>query len=252
MSLPDQLNAFARSVRYPSPQGAEDADTKRRMDIYRSLFFNNVNGFIQNGFPVLHSFYAEEEWERLVRQFFTEHQCTSPYFIHISQEFIEYLSNGYQLTEHDPVFLKEMAHYEWLELALSVREPQQPVTYWRQSGMPDTMMASPLSELAGYPYAVHKIGPDYQPDSPGGMHYYLLYRDPQHNVQFQHLSPLSALTMELLATQPTDFTTLAKALHEKVPDIDYDTLINGLQQVLSGWLQGGAVTAYDTDNSGVE
>lgn len=252
MSLSQQLHAFANNVRECSPHCAEDADTKRRMDIYRSLFFNNVNGFIQNGFPVLYSLYAEDDWERLVRQFFTEHQCKSPYFIHISQEFVEYLSNSYELAGTDPVFLKELAHYEWLELALSVREPQEAVNYWQQNGMPETMMASPLCELAGYPYAVHKIGPDYQPDASSGMHYYLLYRDHQQKVQFQHLSPLSALVMETLSLQPTDFTTLVNTLHEKVPDIAYDTLVDGLQQVLSGWLQCGAVTAHVTSSSGVE
>ncbi len=252
MSLAQQLNAFASNVRHSSSQNIEDADTKRRMDIYRSLFFNNVNGFIQNGFPVLHSLYDAQEWERLVRQFFTEHPCKSPYFIHISQEFVEYLSNSYELIDSDPVFLKELAHYEWLELALSVREPQEKVTYWQQSGMPETMMASPLSELAGYPFAVHKIGPDYQPETSDGMHYYLLYRNHEHKVQFQHLSPLSALAMEFLSTQPTDFTSLVNALHTKAPNIEFDTFVNGLQQVLLGWLECGAVTEYETVNAPVE
>ncbi len=44
---------FAAHIRNPeqnpAPAGIED----RRMGIYRELFYNNVEGFLSNGFPVL-------------------------------------------------------------------------------------------------------------------------------------------------------------------------------------------------------
>ena len=132
MTLQVQLQSFANSIRAPQNSTDESAETQRRMDIYRTLFFNNVAGFIQNGFPVLHSLYNEEQWQALILRFFIEHQCSSPYFIHISKEFVEYLSNEYQPVKSDPPFMAELAHYEWLELALSVREVEQPVNYWQQ------------------------------------------------------------------------------------------------------------------------
>ena len=63
MTLQVQLQSFANSIRAPQNSTNESAETQRRMEIYRSLFFNNVLGFIQNGFPVLHSLYAEEQWQ---------------------------------------------------------------------------------------------------------------------------------------------------------------------------------------------
>ena len=86
------------------------------MAIYSELFFNNIEGFIASAFPVLKSLYDEDDWLVLVRKFFIEHNCKTPYFLEISQEFIEYLSHQYQMTKKDPIFMLELAHYEWVEL----------------------------------------------------------------------------------------------------------------------------------------
>ena len=46
----------------PAPEGIED----RRIGIYRDLLYNNVEGFIANGFPVLRSIYSDENWHRML------------------------------------------------------------------------------------------------------------------------------------------------------------------------------------------
>ena len=247
MTLQMQLQSFACSIREPQESVAESADTKRRMDIYRSLFFNNVAGFIKNGFPVLYSLYSEGDWETLVRRFFTEHQCSSPYFIHISKEFVEYLSNEYEPASTDPPFMAELAHYEWLELALSVRDAQQPVDKWLQETLPERFAASPLSELAAYHYPVHQISAEFQPESSDTLYYYLLYRDGQHQVQFQHITALSALAIQLLGSQPYSVDSLTAAIHEQAPQFAIETLHQGLTPLLTQWLSCGAVIPIAPD-----
>lgn len=242
MSLDVQLNSFADSVRQPASEAnTESADTERRMGIYRSLFFNNVAGFIENGFPVLHSLYEDDKWQALVRRFFTVHQCSSPYFIHISKEFVEFLSNEYKPESYDPPFMAELAHYEWLELALSVRDANHSIEYWQQDGMPQLMCASPLSEVAGYHYPVHKISVEFQPQTPDQPCYYLLYRDKEHQVQFQHITALSAMAIELLAAQPYSLEGLVEAIQQQAPQFPLDTLLQGLEPLLLQWLVCGAV-----------
>ena len=247
MTLQVQLQSFANSIRAPQNSTDESADTQRRMDIYRSLFFNNVSGFIQNGFPVLYSLYNEEQWQALIRRFFIEHQCSSPYFIHISKEFVEYLSNEYQPVKNDPPFMAELAHYEWLELALSVREVEQPVNYWQQDGIPSQITASPLTELAAYHYPVHQISPDFRPESADSMHYYLLYRDDQHQVQFQHITALSALALQLLSSEVYSFDSLVTAIHQQAPQFSVETLNQGLTPLLTQWLSCGAVIPAESN-----
>ena len=84
--------------RHPAPSGIEE----RRLTVYRQLFFNNVNGFLEKGFPVLHSLYDNAGWRRLVRTFFDQHAWASPYFLEIPEEFVTFLAETYQPVDGDP------------------------------------------------------------------------------------------------------------------------------------------------------
>jgi hypothetical protein len=65
-----QQKAFAGHIRDPDrvapPTDVED----RRMQIYRELFFKNIRNFISASYPVLKSLYSDEDWQRLVREFY--------------------------------------------------------------------------------------------------------------------------------------------------------------------------------------
>ena len=47
--------AFTAHLRDPENNPAPDAIEDRRMGIYRDLFYNNVEGFLSKGFPVIRS-----------------------------------------------------------------------------------------------------------------------------------------------------------------------------------------------------
>ena len=58
----------------PAPEGIED----RRIGIYRDLLYNNVENFISSSFPVIRSIYNDENWHRMVRDFFARHKSHTP------------------------------------------------------------------------------------------------------------------------------------------------------------------------------
>lgn len=179
-------------------QGIED----RRLNVYRELFFNNIVGFLSTGFPVLESLYTEQEWQGLARQFFAEHECRSPFFVDISKEFVEYLSNTYQLKENDPPFLQELAHYEWLELAMSVKKQTQDLTYWDGDADVSSISMSELATLVSYQFPVHQIRPDFQPQEPGEPVYIVVYRNTDDNVNFTLVNAVSAHLLSLVQQHP--------------------------------------------------
>ncbi len=114
--------AFAAHIRdpqhVPAPEGVED----RRMAIYRELFFNNLRSLLSSTFPVLKKLHADDKWRRLIRQFMRKHQAQTPYFLELPAEFLNFLQNEYELEDDDFPFLVELAHYEYIELALSVSD----------------------------------------------------------------------------------------------------------------------------------
>ncbi|CAN0601531.1 unnamed protein product, partial [Ectocarpus sp. 12 AP-2014] len=169
-----------------APAGIEP----RRLQVYRDLVYRNIEGFISSAFPVLRSLYEDAAWEARVRGFIQQHKCKTPLFLQISEEYLEYLS-GIADTELMP-FEAELAHYEWLELAVDVADGQVPAL--RAGVAADKVQArlSPAARLASYRFPVHRIGPSFQPSEAGDPVFLLVYRDREARVQFMELSAGSA------------------------------------------------------------
>lgn len=187
---------MARYLRNPDAAPAPQVE-ERRLKVYRDLIFNNVEGFISGGFPVLRSLYSDDEWAGLVRSFMDVHRCQSPYFLEISQEFIRYLAEEHEQRDCDPDFISELAHYEWVELALDVAADELPPV---PSG-PDLAIASlalsPLAWVMAYRYPVHLIGPGFRPQEAGDPTYLAVYRGRDDRVQFMGLNQATARLLEL-------------------------------------------------------
>ena len=118
----DKQYAFARHIRDPDKNPAPSGTEDRRMAVYRELFFNNLKNLLSQTFPVLKKLHDQDKWNGFIRQFMAQHEAHTPYFLEIPQEFLSFLENEYQLQDDDYPFLLELAHYEWVELALSVSE----------------------------------------------------------------------------------------------------------------------------------
>ena len=193
--------AFTAHIRDPEknpmPAGIED----RRMGIYRDLLYNNIEGFIASGFPVIRSIYSDENWHSMVRDFFARHKSHSPYFLEISQEFIDYLQNERVPHDEDPIGLIELAHYEWVELALHVSDETISMDNIDANGdlLRQRPVFSPLAWPLVYQFPVHTMGPGNLPDeAPAQPTYLVVYRNRKDDVQFLETNPVTARLIGLI------------------------------------------------------
>lgn len=192
--------AFARHLRAPEQNPAPSGIEDRRMGIYRELIYNNIENFIANVFPVMRSIMGDENWHKLMRAFIAKHHCQTPYFVELSEEFLQYLGRERGLQEGDPAFLLELAHYEWIELALDTSEAIIPPA----SEGPDDLLASrprvsPVAICLHYQYPVHKVSPEYQPTAPEPTHL-VVYRNRNDRVRFMAANALTLRLLSLLQT----------------------------------------------------
>ncbi len=193
----------------PAPLGIED----RRLAIYRDLLLNNIEGLLAGNFPVIRKLLGDEQWRTLVRDFYREHRSQTPLFPEIAREFLGYLetraSRDLLQTEPariDPPFLAELAHYEWVELALQISEASPTDTLHDPDG--DLLIGAPLLSPLAWPLAyrwpVHQLGPDHQPVTPpDAPTLLLLRREPDGSVRFSSLSPLAFRLLQRLDDLPT-------------------------------------------------
>jgi hypothetical protein len=192
---------FTRHIRDPKKHPRPRGVPARRMGVYNTLLFNNIEGVLAACFPVLKLILKSRRWKELVRDFFSEHKCHSPFFREVPKEFLEYLEKERKPRKFDPCFLKYLAHYEWIELDLFVTEEGPEGSVDNSPG--DLLNEKPVFrsalKLVSYPYSVHLLSPDYQPKKPEKERsYYLVFRNRDDEVEFIKLNPLTARLVELL------------------------------------------------------
>ncbi len=201
--LQTRLAAHIRNPEFaPAPAGIEE----RRLRIYRELFYNNIEGFLANAFPVLRQLMDEAHWHAMVRDFFARHQSHDPLFNGLAEEFLRYLENERGAVENDPPFLQELAHYEWVELALSIAENELTPALADPNGdlLEGAPLVSPLAWTLAYDYPVHRIGPEFRPLVPGTQQTLLVvWRDRADEVRFMEINAFTARLLQLLGEQAT-------------------------------------------------
>ncbi len=243
-ALQMQFAGHIRDPETPIIAGIED----RRMKIYRELFFNNVEGFAATAFPVAKSIMGEAWWQQAVRDFLIEYRCESPYFHQISAEFLTFISELREPTTDQPGFLKELMHYEWVELALDVAEadPFNESNAYSNDLLDQHPVQSPVAWSLSYRYPVHQIGTEFQPtEAPEQPTWMMVYRDRHDQVQFMALNALTARLLYLLdqnesLTGRDALTQISQEMGHDDPTLIVDAGYQILQQFYEAGILLGA------------
>lgn len=204
MSLDSVQRQLAANMRNPAKVEGPANIEQRRLKIYQGLIYRNIESFIGFGFPILKKLFAEERWHQMVRDFVIRHQCQTPYFFEISQEFLHYLQQEREPQADDPPFMLELAHYEWVELALDIADEDLADIAVNREGdlLEGSPVVSPLAWSLAYQFPVHLIGPDCQPEQPGEQPTYIVvYRNRDDKVEFLEANAVTARMLELLGEE---------------------------------------------------
>lgn len=196
-----RLAAHIRDPAHAPPPGIEE----RRLAIYRDLFYNSLQGLLAGNFPVIRRLLGDDGWHALVRDFYREHRCATPLFPELPREFIQYLQARAEATRGDKPWLLELAHYEWVELALDLSEASLADAPHDAGGdlLAGVPVPSPLAWPLAYAWPVHRLSPDFQPDqAPATATFLLVQRDAAFKVRFNELSALSFRLLQRLSDEP--------------------------------------------------
>ena len=200
---------FANFLRAAKLRKAPKGVPARAAEVYRELVFSNLCGFIDACFPVCQALLGEPRWRRLQRRFMQQHDLQTPWFREIPARFADYLATH---PANLPRYLPELAHYEWLELAVDTMNCHQiAVTPLANDAGSQIILLNPALVLAAYAWPVHQIGPDWRPRRAQATHL-AVYRNPAEEVCFSELNPLTFTLLNLLRVAEACDENLAAVL----------------------------------------
>lgn len=201
--LGDQERAFTACLRDEAAR-LPDGVASARMQLYRTLTYRNIDASLTACFPVLHSILGKDAWSTLVAEFIARHRCVTPIYRRLPAEFVAYLNAECDVPGHLP-FMRELAHYEWIELDLML-DPADPslVDIDIDGDLLDgTPVVSPLARVLDYAFPVHRLSADYAPHiPPSARTQIVVYRDGRDEIGFLEINPLTHDLLTLLATGP--------------------------------------------------
>lgn len=190
--------AFTSHIRDPRQAKRPAGVEARRMKIYNELLYNNLESFLLACFPVLRKVLGKRRWDRLVRAFLSGHRSHTPYFRQIPDEFLQFLQNGWETEVGYPEYMLELAHYEWIELVLSVSNRDEQVAEHDANGdlIEGRPLLNPVLANLAYQYPVHRVRP--RAKIVASPTFLLVFRDAKFNVRFIEQSNVSARLLKLL------------------------------------------------------
>jgi hypothetical protein len=204
-SLREQQNSMGLYLRNPEHYAPPPEMDPARAQVYRDLVFANLSSLISGTFPVLVKILGDDHWRALVRIFLRDYRAHTPKFGEIAEEFVDFLASEPPALAAGPwpPFMVELAHYEWVEMALQQSEAE-PLPRGDADGLLDRpLQVSPLAWPLAYAWPVQRVGPDYLPDvMPEQPTLLLVRRDLDFSVKFSELSPLAFRLLQRIEAFP--------------------------------------------------
>ena len=132
--------------------------------------------------------------------------------------------------DDDYPFLVELAHYEYIEIALSISEDSNNLEDIDPEGdlLHQVPVKSALAWNHAYQYPVHRINKDFTPSEPAEQPVFIaVYRRADDTVGFLELNPITARLLEAIDDNDGQLTgeALLRALAAEINYADVEALV---------------------------
>ena len=212
--------AFTAHIRDPKAHNKPAHVPEERMAVYLEAVFNNIFESVSVCFPVCQAVLGKRAWRVLLKEFVKNYAAQSPIFREIPQQFLNHL----ETIKNLPPYLKPLAHYEWVELAVSALETETPTLSKTTDLLHEKPVLAPAHMLLRYDYAVHKISARNKLTTPE-VTYLLVFRRANFEVKFIELNPMTFNLLNLIDTENLTGKQALTRLAEEINHPDTDAII---------------------------
>ena len=171
---------------------------KDRVHHYRRLIYNVIDDSLKAAYPLLNDLLFDDQWNKLVNDFFATHSCQSTQVWKMPGEFYEFIkSNELKLKTTYP-HLDDLAYFEWVEVEMFMMEDMEyPLFKTDGDWVNDKIAVNPEFRLLQLSYPVHIKNSQSITATNKGQYFLLVFREKESGkVQFIDISALYALIIE--------------------------------------------------------
>ena len=209
--------AFTAHIRDPKNNAKPNNVDEERMAVYREGVYNNIFESASACFPVCQETVGADDWDATVRRFVDTHHASSPIFRELPKELVTFL----ETDTNTPDYIKQLAHYEWAELAVGGMQAVAPVLSEDVDLLNEIPALAPAHMLLAYDYPVQKISAQFKPDEQEATHL-LVFRNTEFEVNFIELNPMVYVLLESIKQGKTGkqaLTELARQIQHPETDV---------------------------------
>jgi hypothetical protein len=188
--------ALARHLRdplsAPLPEGVNAADA----NACSQEMVDHLCDILAPAFPVTHALLGDDMWSLTVRLFLKDAPCHVPWATSVQRAFVTHVCAGVDMR-HLPAWLQDLAHFEWLQTAVSTASVTWPAYDASGDTMHHAVVLNPTHVEAAYEWPVQGINTDHKPDDMQST-YVSMLRDPQDELHVFDSSVFRGQLIELL------------------------------------------------------
>lgn len=214
-------HAFTAHIRDPKKNPKPNDVNEERMAVYREGVYKNIFESASVCFPVCQATLSEQEWDSIIRKFVANHHASSPIFRDIPHELVKFLDTDAET----PDYIKQLAHYEWVELAISMQQTDVNLNNMMLSNTSDLLkevpVMAPAHMLLQYDYPVQKISAQFKPEHIESTHL-LVFRNESFAVNFIELNLMTYALLNMInegITGKQALTLLAEQIQHPEPNV---------------------------------
>lgn len=199
--------------------------TTNRVHHYRRLVFNAVKNTLEQAYPISLQVLGEEEFEKMIHEFFSNHDCKTPQIWKLPGEFYEYALKEDFSTKYDYPWLNDMLLFEWIEIEVhTMPDANQSKFKEIKDLLNDKLIINKEHRLIKLEYPVHLKTADHLEENKGN-YFVLISRDPiEGKVLFFNLSILHTWVFERIITENISVSSLFNEIYE-IFGIDSETVL---------------------------
>ncbi|WP_066628026.1 HvfC/BufC N-terminal domain-containing protein [Labilibacter marinus] len=212
--------------------------SQERVKHYRRLVFSNVKNTLETAYPITLEWLSDDEWLKLVNDFFEMHDAQSPKIWELPKEFMEFVTqNKYAATFNKPA-LNNLLLVEWVEIEVhTMMDKEWPAVEARG----EVLLLTPEYQLLHLDYPVHIFNGDDAQDKKGDWFIYIFRNRETDGVQFLNISALHVFVLEKLYETPLTLDDLLPIISAVFGLNDMKTLQNHLKTFFSDLRKKGAL-----------